>query len=97
MAPEAVQSFLSLAIGFAAAGLVSAVYQAVTAQPAVGHRVSFDDHPKDDDWFTVVGVVGDVKDRPESVAAEPAFWWPLSQMPVGALNMVMGLRAIGLV
>ena len=34
MAPEAVQSFLSLAIGFAAAGLVSAVYQAVTAQPA---------------------------------------------------------------
>src|SRR5947208_1147042 len=34
MAPEALQSFLSLAIGFAAAGLLSAVYQAVTAQPA---------------------------------------------------------------
>jgi hypothetical protein len=34
MSPDAVQSFLSLAIGFAAAGLVSAAYQAVTARPA---------------------------------------------------------------
>jgi hypothetical protein len=34
MSPDAVQSFLSLAIGFAAAGLASAAYQAVTARPA---------------------------------------------------------------
>jgi predicted permease len=45
----------------------------------VGHRLSFDDHPKDSDWVTIVGVVGDVKDAPNNAAAEPAFWWPLGQ------------------
>jgi hypothetical protein len=34
MSPDAVQSFLSLALGFAVAGLVCAAYQAVTARPA---------------------------------------------------------------
>ena len=29
--------------------------------------------------MTVVGVVGDVKDRPNSPAAEPGFWWPHAQ------------------
>jgi predicted permease len=42
----------------------------------IGRRISFDDNPKkDDDWMTVVGVVGDVKDQPNSASAEPAFWW----------------------
>jgi predicted permease len=45
----------------------------------VGRRLSFDDHPKESDWFTVIGVVGDVKDHPNSAAAEPAFWWPEDQ------------------
>lgn len=49
----------------------------------VGGRISFDDHPKDaKDWFLVVGVVGDVKDRPNSYAAEPGMWWPLLQEAV---------------
>jgi len=34
MSPDALQSFLSLAMGFAVAGLVSAVYQAVSDRPA---------------------------------------------------------------
>jgi hypothetical protein len=34
MSPDAVESFLSLALGFAVAGLVSALYQAVAARPA---------------------------------------------------------------
>jgi Family of unknown function (DUF6949) len=34
MSPDALQSFLSLALGFAVAGLMSAAYQAVTARPA---------------------------------------------------------------
>jgi len=43
----------------------------------VGRRVSFDDAPKtDSDWTTIVGVVADVKDYPNSPAAEPAMWWP---------------------
>jgi len=38
--------------------------------------MSFEDAPKkDSDWMTIVGVVGDVKDQPNSSAAEPAFWW----------------------
>jgi hypothetical protein len=34
MSPETLESFLSLALGFAVAGLISAAYQAVTEQPA---------------------------------------------------------------
>jgi predicted permease len=49
---------------------------------AVGGRVSFEDNPKEKDWMTVVGVVGDVKDRPASSGAEPAFWWPMAQVPL---------------
>lgn len=43
----------------------------------VGRRISFEDKPKSDkDWITIVGVVGDVKDQPNSPSAEPGFWWP---------------------
>ena len=45
-------------------------------EDAVGKRITFDDNPKkDDDWMRVIGVVGDVKDQPNSPGAEPAFWW----------------------
>lgn len=46
---------------------------------ALGKRITFDDHPKESDWLTVVGVVGNVKDKPSSPEAEPAFWWPHAQ------------------
>jgi predicted permease len=42
----------------------------------IGKRMSFADEPKEKDWLTIVGVVGDVKDQPNSPAAQPAFWWP---------------------
>jgi predicted permease len=45
-------------------------------EDAIGKRFTFEDTPKkDDDWMYVVGVVGDVKDQPNSPGAEPAFWW----------------------
>ncbi len=50
-------------------------------EEALGKRLSFDDHPKEKDWLTIVGIVGDVKDTPASNGAEPAFWWPLLQQP----------------
>jgi predicted permease len=42
----------------------------------VGKRMTFEDTPKEKDWMTIVGVVGDIKDQPNSPRAEPAFWWP---------------------
>jgi predicted permease len=45
-------------------------------EDALGKRITFQDEPKkDSDWMTVVGVVGDIKDQPNSASAEPAFWW----------------------
>ncbi len=46
---------------------------------ALGGKVSFEDHPKEKDWLTVVGIVGDIKDTPKNAGAEPAFWWPMQQ------------------
>jgi predicted permease len=62
-------------------------------EDAVGKRITFDDKPKESDWFRVVGVVGDVKDAPESKGAEPAFWWPVLQQPIQFANMTIVLRA----
>jgi predicted permease len=45
----------------------------------LGKRMTFSDTPKESDWITIVGVVGDVKDQPNSPAAEPAFWFPVLQ------------------
>ena len=60
----------------------------------VGKRIDFfDDKPKESDWFRIVGVVGDVKDTPESAGAEPAFWWALAQQPFGIGNYSIILRA----
>jgi hypothetical protein len=62
-------------------------------ESATGKRISFDDHPKESDWFTVVGVVGDVKDHPDSAAAEPAFWFPVAQAPFKPAEFVIVARA----
>jgi predicted permease len=62
-------------------------------EDAVGKRITFDDKPKESDWFRVVGVVGDVKDTPESKGSEPAFWWPVLQQPFPFANMTIVLRA----
>jgi predicted permease len=42
----------------------------------IGKRITFEDQPKEKDWLTIVGVVGNIKDQPDSASAEPAFWWP---------------------
>jgi ABC-type antimicrobial peptide transport system permease subunit len=60
-------------------------------EDVIGKRVSFADNPKkDDDWMTVVGIVGDVKDEPNSASAEPAFWW--SDYEVSESDMVIAIR-----
>jgi predicted permease len=59
----------------------------------VGKRMSFDDQPKSDkDWMTIVGVVGDVKDEPNSPEAKNAFWFPVPQT-VWTADMSVVVRA----
>jgi predicted permease len=54
---------------------------------AVGKRVSFGLPPS---WVTIIGVVGDVKDAPNSAAAVPAFWWIESQVqPTLAMSLAV--------
>ncbi len=62
-------------------------------QDAVGKRMTFSDKPKPEDWMTVAGVVGDVKDTPSASAAEPAFWWPHRQQVFS--EMLMAIRTDG--
>jgi predicted permease len=62
-------------------------------QNAIGKRISFSDNPKDTDWFTVIGIVGDVKDAPSSKSAEPAFWWSHSQISFN--EMLIAVRTSG--
>jgi predicted permease len=59
----------------------------------IGKRINFNDPPKADEWATIVGLVGDVKDTPEKLAAEPALWWPLLQTPFGFPQMMITIRA----
>jgi predicted permease len=60
-------------------------------EDVIGKRITFDDAPKtDSDWMTVVGVVGDVKDHPNSPGAEPAFWW--SEYQAGEPDMSIAIR-----
>jgi putative ABC transport system permease protein len=61
-------------------------------QDVLGRRISFDDAPKNNsDWMTIVGVVGDVKDRPNSPGAEPAFWW--SEFQASEPDMSIAIRS----
>jgi predicted permease len=61
-------------------------------EDVVGKRVTFEDHPKEKDWMRVAGIVGDIKDKPDSPSAEPAFWWPYAQAPFTA-DMTVVIRA----
>lgn len=60
----------------------------------IGKRMSFEDTPqKDSDWTTIVGVVGDIKDQPNSASAEPAFWWPELQVPERDMSVAIRARS----
>jgi predicted permease len=59
------------------------------SEDAVGKRFTFSDTPKEEDWFRIVGVVGDVKDTPSSPSAEPAFWWAHLQQPNPDMTVVI--------
>ena len=60
---------------------------------ALGGQITFNDHPKESDWMTVVGIVGDIKDTPSSSAARPALWWPQAQQPYPISEFSVAIRS----
>jgi len=42
-----------------------------------------------DNKWTIIGVVGDVKDQPADAEAVPAFWWPVAQNPMRSVTLVV--------
>lgn len=63
-------------------------------EDVIGKRISFADVPKTDaDWTTIVGEVSDVKDHPNSPAAQPAFWWSEFQQSQSDMSIVIRARA----
>jgi predicted permease len=58
-------------------------------EDVIGKRISFEDNPKESDWIRIVGVVGDVKDQPNSPSAEPGFWWPELQASNSEMSLVV--------
>jgi predicted permease len=60
-------------------------------EDVIGKRITFENEPKkDSDWMYIVGLVGDVKDQPNSPSAEPAFWW--AQYQEAQRNMSIAIR-----
>jgi len=62
-------------------------------EDVIGKRITFADNPKPKDWMTIVGEVGDVKDKPSSSEAEPAFWWPPRQRMDPDISLVVRTNA----
>ena len=58
-------------------------------EDVIGGRLTYQDNPKEKDWITIVGVVGNVKDQPNSPGTAPAFWWPLLQSPNPDMSVVI--------
>ena len=52
------------------------------SEDPIGKRVSFSDHPSPEDWYTVIGVVDDVKQQNLKEDAPPAIYQPLAQVHV---------------
>ncbi|MFY9609350.1 MAG: ABC transporter permease [Blastocatellia bacterium] len=63
------------------------------AEDAVGKRITFRSEPKENDWISVVGVVGDVKDYPDSREAHPALYWAHAQQ--ASREMFLAVRTDG--
>jgi predicted permease len=60
-------------------------------EDAIGKRIATSGKTpaRDEDWSRVVGVVGDIKDSPNSPRAEPSFYWPITQEPFPELYLAV--------
>jgi putative ABC transport system permease protein len=56
---------------------------------AIGNRISVEDKPKEEDWITIVGIVGDTK--PRELRSEPVaeLYMPYSQQPERSMSLMI--------
>jgi predicted permease len=66
---------------------------AETLDDVVGKRLTYASKPKEEDWWTVAGVVGDVKDTPVEAEAAPALFWTYKQQAQS--HMFLALKTDG--
>ena len=61
------------------------------AEDAIGQRISLEDNPKQEDWVTIVGVVGDTK--PRDLRGEPVaeLYMPYKQQPERGMSLIDSL------
>jgi predicted permease len=63
---------------------------------ALGQRITLEDHPKsgNEDWFTIIGVVDDVRQRSLTEKAHPAIYQPYAQVkkPLFLSSMTFAIR-----
>ena len=64
-------------------------------QDAIGKRVARSDHPKAGEWFTVVGVVENIKHRSLRTGADAELYVPYTQSMLGAKYTYLVLRTEG--
>jgi predicted permease len=55
----------------------------------LGKRISTYDHPREEQWSTIVGVVGSLKDAPDSKEAKAATYWPHTQSGGREISFVL--------
>ncbi|MCM3901972.1 MAG: ABC transporter permease [Pyrinomonadaceae bacterium] len=59
------------------------------AEDSIGKRISLEDNPKEGDWVTIVGVVGDTK--PRELRSEPVaeLYMPYNQQPERGMSLMI--------
>ena len=62
------------------------------AGDALGKRITFDDAGEKRKWLTIVGIVGNVAQRPADSVQDPAVWMPFSQHPDNFLSAVLRVK-----
>jgi putative ABC transport system permease protein len=58
-------------------------------EDALGKRITLEDHPKEADWITVVGVVGDTKPRELHSEAVAELYMPYDQQPEPGMALMI--------
>ena len=58
-------------------------------EDAIGQRISLEDNPKEEDWITIVGVVGDTKPRELHSQPVAELYMPYAQQPEPGMSLMI--------